>query len=184
MCFGGVIGAIILLTHLNYPIFNNLIGRGILCFSIGVGLVKIYEEREKFNSRLLGYICMIALVAIYLGYRIKGSEILGNLQMAFILGIGPMIILSAILVPWLNKLLSLKSIVYIGTLSIDIYLFHFPVQCLIGIIDKYANLQLNYSWKVWVVYVAVTLIVSVLYKSFISRKYEKILKRVIFHLSA
>ena len=153
---GAIIGASIILMELNYPIFNRLIGRGLLCFSIGAGLVKIYEEREVLNSRLLGYICLTALITLYLLLRFKGSEIFGNFQMAFTL----------------------------GTLSINIYLFHFPVQCLIETINQYANLQLNYSSrKVWAVYVAVTLVASVLYKSFFSIKYEKIFKRVVFHLS-
>ena len=182
---GGGVGAFVILTGMSYPVFNSLIGRGLLCFSIGIWLTKIYEKREVIKSQLLGYVCFATLVALYILFRLKGSRIFGNLQMAFILGIAPMMIISSIFVPWLNKFLSLKPLVYLGSLSINIYLFHFPVQCIIEIMNRYANMQLNYSSKkVWLMYVALTLIVSAVYKSFVSRKYERLLKRLVFRSAA
>lgn len=178
-------GAFVILTGMSYPVFNSLIGRGLLCFSVGVWLTAIYEKREVIKSQSLGYVCFAALIALYILFRLKGSGIFGNLQMAFILGIAPMIIISSIFVLWLNKFLSWKPLVYLGSLSINIYLFHFPVQCFIEIVNKYANLQLNYSSKkVWLMYVALTLIVSAVYKSFVSRKYERLLKRLVFRSAA
>lgn len=165
---------------MSYPVFNSLIGRGLLCFSVGVWLTAIYEKREVIKSQSLGYVCFAALIALYILFRLKGSGIFGNLQMAFIIGIAPMIIISSIFVPWLNKFLSWKPLVYLGSLSINIYLFHFPVQCFIEIVNRYANLQLNYSSKkVWLMYVALTLIVSAVYKSFVSKRYEPLLKRLL-----
>lgn len=182
MIWGGV-GAFIILSNMNYPVFNSLIGRGLLCFSIGVFLARMYEKREMFNTLLLGYVCLAVLVGMYLLLRLKGSGIFGNLQMAFILGIAPMMIVTAISIPWLNKFLSLKPLAYLGSLSINIYLFHFSVQCLIVIMDRYANFYINYSSrKIWILYVTATLIMSAVYKSFVAKRYEGLLRKLIFRL--
>ena len=63
----------------------------------------------------------------------------------------------------------------LGSISLEIYLFHFPVQIAIKIIDIYWKLDLNYSCDiVWMVYVLVTIVISLLYHYFISKKVERI----------
>ena len=88
-------------------------------------------------------------------------------------------VLCALFVPWLNKALQWRPLVYLGSLSIYIYLFHFPVQCLIRVADVYFDLHLIYSAKkVWLLYVIVVICVAAIYKK-VSGKYKiDILKKL------
>lgn len=89
------------------------------------------------------------------------------------------IILSTLYIPWINKLFSLRFFRYLGSLSMEIYLFHFIVQCAIRNIDIYWGLGLNYSArKVWVVYVLATLLVSVIYKHLFAKLNTKFFDKV------
>lgn len=170
----GIVGSMILNFGWNYPVLNALVARGLFCFSIGVVLAHFYQKEHLFNTRVIGYLCIAVLLGCYVVYRVKPS-IMGNMQMLFILFIAPMIIISTIFVPWLNRLMSWKICSYLGSLSMEIYLFHFPVQCAIKIFDLHYNLGLNYSSrKVWILYVASTIFVSILYKHLLEEKVTRL----------
>lgn len=52
----------------------------------------------------------------------------------------------------------------------SIYLWHFPVQCLIKIFDLYFNLGIDFSSKkVWFIYVLITLGVAVISHLFVEK---------------
>ena len=170
-----LIGAAIVASGINYPILNRLVGRGISCFSIGAILSVVYKNREQFRYKRLGYICLAAAVASYFVLRFK-PEYMGDITMAFILGIGPAMILAVLFVPWLNKLLGIRPLTYLGKLSMMIYLVHFPVQCAISTIDKYLSLELDYSTKTLLfVYIGSVLAAAFIYDMFIAKAAEKLI---------
>lgn len=56
-----------------------------------------------------------------------------------------------------------------------IYLWHFPVQCLIKIIDLHFGLNINYSCReTWLLYAGLVLLVSALYEKCAAPKLAKI----------
>ena len=168
-----LLGTTITLSGLNYPIWNELVGRGIACFSAGAILCTVYRNRERFRYQRLGYVCLAAVIVSYLVLRFR-PEFMGDFRMAFILGIAPAMILSALFIPWLGKILSIRPLTYLGSLSIVIYLVHFPVQCAVKLVDEYAGLGLNYSTKaVWLSYAAAVMISALLYRLFIAKAAEK-----------
>ncbi len=113
------------------------------------------------------------LLIAYLVLRFKSLEYAGNVMMTMILGFGPMMILSVIFIPWLNAIIKNPVFRFLGNISWEVYLLHFPVQCAIRIVDVYMNLNLNYSSRwVWGGYVAVTLTISMLYRYFLAKKTE------------
>ena len=170
-----LLGTTIILSGKSYPIWNSLVGRGISCFSIGAILSIVYKNRDRFRSQRLGYACLAAVIASYLVLRFK-SEFMGNFRMAFILGIAPSLILAVLFIPWLRKLLSIRPLTYLGSLSIVIYLVHFPVQCAVVTVDKYCGLGLDYSTKpVWFVYAAAVIVSALIYKLFIAKTAEKVI---------
>ena len=174
----GILGAILLSLGWNYPILNSMVARGLFCFSIGVVLAYFYQNEHLFSTRLIGYVSMVVLIVIYVVYR-AFPAIIGNTQMLFILFIAPMIIVCTIYVPGLNKCFSMKFFVYLGSLSMEIYLFHFIVQCAIKNIDIYCNLELNYSRKiVWIVYAVSTILVSILYKQLLADKFTMLFIKI------
>lgn len=142
------------------PLLNSLVGRGISCFFIGVLLEVAYERCLLVGRELILYI-LFGIAAVCVGafhFGPEKSELVGNVQMLTILFIGPGLILSALQLKWLRTLLALRPLAYLGKLSIGIYLVHFPVQCLMRVVDVAADLQLDYSSTlVWLVYVLITI---------------------------
>ena len=148
-----------------YPfILNTQFGRGLSSFSIGVLLSNIYQNSHKYNTKLIGYIGLIIIVLYYSIY-ISNREKIGNNLFIFIMIISPSIIFSNLYVSWLNKLLSIKPMIFLGSLSLHIYLLHFNIQCMIRNLDLYYKFQLDYSLKkTWFLYCCSTILVSALYK--------------------
>ena len=90
--------------------------------------------------------------------------------------ISPSIIFSVLYVSWLNLLLSMKPMLFLGSLSINIYLLHFIMQCIIRNMDLYFKLKLDYSLKkTWLLYCNSTIIVSVLYSKYVEKKINNLL---------
>ncbi|MBQ8246321.1 MAG: acyltransferase [Lachnospiraceae bacterium] len=170
-------GGVIILMEINFPLFNFLMGRGFACFFVGALLAKVFQLKNLLHEQRIGYLSLIFLIGIGILISVFGYEILGNLQMTVILGIAPTLILSVLFVPWISKLLSLKPFVYLGKISLSIYLWHFPVQCVWKIVDVYWGLEINYSSRlIWLSYVATVLLLSVLYEKFFAEKVQAINK--------
>ena len=163
-------GLAILSMKFNYPfLLNQLFGRGLSCFSIGVILSNIYLNSHKLNKNLIGYLGLIILV-LYYNIFIRCKEILGNNSFIFMMVVSPFIIFSVLYVSWLNNLLSMKPMLFLGSLSIKIYLLHFNIQCIIRNMDLYFNFKLDYSSKkTWLLYCGSTIIVSSIYHNFVEK---------------
>lgn len=155
-----------------FGIINALLFRGIMCYSVGVILSFIYENRKSFNYKLIGYISLFFLIGTYYVLR-KYFNYVGNIDMLMIIGIGPAIILTLLFNELSNVVLRIKPLLLLGSLSLSIYLFHFPIQCLIKIIDKVLKLHINYhSIYIWIIYVVSVLLVTFIYTKFIDKRYS------------
>lgn len=169
-----LVGAVIILSGYHLPVFNSLMGRGFACFFIGAILAKVYQHKNNIYAQRIGYVCLIFLIVVWKLTRCFGYEVLGNLQMSVILGIAPALILCVLFVPWISKLFSLRPMVYLGRISLSIYLWHFPVQCVWKIIDVCFGLEINYSRRIiWLLYAASVLLLSALYEKFLADKVQE-----------
>ncbi|MDO4187524.1 MAG: acyltransferase [Lachnospiraceae bacterium] len=166
-CCLGILGAYIITAEWNYPVLlNSLVGRGILCFSIGVMIANIYQSINSKEAKILGCFSLLCLVILYVMYIIWG-DISGNMHLFFIFIVSPLIINTFVFVPCVNKFFSLRPFVYLGSLSMEIYLFHFIVQCAIRDVDIFLSLGIDYSrCRIWIMYVVITLVISIIYKQF------------------
>ena len=174
-----IVGCVIILSEINAPIVNELMGRGLACFSIGVIMYGIYRNIDLFNAKLLSYCFLFFLAFSYYLFRIQKMEYIGNARMFIILGAAPMIIICILSIKWLNSFLSLKPFVLLGKISFSIYLLHFPIQCCFKFIDTNI-ISLDFSsWKIWLLYIISTITISVIYSFVISEKYESCLHRII-----
>lgn len=164
-------GLAIISMHFNYPfLLNQLFGRGLSCFSIGVLLANIYLISHKLNTNLIGFIGLIILVLYYIIYNSRYIAIIGNHSFIFMMIISPSLIFSILYVSWLNKLLSMKPILFFGSLSMSIYLLHFIMQCIIRNMDLYFKFQLDYSLKkTWILYCSLTIIISAIYNKIVEK---------------
>ena len=165
-----VLGTALIASGLSLPLFNVAVGRGVASFSIGVLLSFAYEKRTAFKSVKLGYCCLFFLLASYLVLRVKSTDYSGHFTLAMTLGFGPMILLSTLFIPWLNAFISNPVFRFLGKISWEIYLFHFPIQCLIEVIDHSLGLGLNYSSRIlWLIYAALTIGVGAIYHWLIAK---------------
>ena len=96
-----------------------------------------------------------------------GYSVLGNRHMAVAIGIAPALVLSVLFVAWINRILSVKPLVYLGKISMSIYLLHFSIQCVWKIFEAYTGIEINYSSKsVWIGCVVSMLVAAALYERF------------------
>lgn len=172
--FIGLIGIALEASGLSFPIVNTMMGRGMAGFSIGVLLTRANENKLRFRSMKLGYCCLICLVAIWIVLRFKSIDYAGDFSLAMLMGVGPMILLSSLFIPWLNTLVSSKVLRYLGSISLEIYLFHFPIQCCIKVAEIYLGLKMNYANEItWVIYMTITLVIASIYHFFFANKVER-----------
>ncbi len=172
-CFIMVVGSSIVASELNYPLINYQIGRGVTCYSVGAIIYYIYDNKGRFNSYRLGCCSLTILLMVYLLLRFDGTDYLGNPMLAMDLGIGPMIIVSVLFIPWQNAVFRNPVFIYLGKISWDVFMLHFPVQCLIRVLDVYMDLRLDYSsGVVWIAYVLTTLLIAILYHFLLSSRIE------------
>lgn len=176
----GIICAIAgILSGWNMLILNVLIFRGIASFSVGVILGEIYKSKEKYNSKLLGYFFLGVLVLLYFIWRKWGDNVVGNIQLLFIIIVGPMLIWVCLFVPFVKKLLSCKIMVWLGSISMGIYLWHFPIQCLLKICDARFNLGISYEASFFSFgYMVGVIGTAILYK-WVSLRYESFFIKII-----
>ena len=159
-------------------IINVLLFKGFLCFCIGIILAFIYEKKEKFNYKLIGWICLLFVVFSIIIMKKYDDKYIGNVQMFIILGFAPALIMASLFNNIVSKVLSCRPLLMLGKIQISIYLFHFPIQCAIKLIDNFYKLGINYSSKyIWIVYALITILVSCVYSFFIDSKLsEKLFK--------
>ena len=172
-CIIGLFFAEYLFFGIEKPIFNTQIARGISCFSIGVMLSYVWRHKDKFNHQYLGRLLLFLLIGGYIAIRYN-PYIAGNMQQLFILGIAPVIILTSLFHKHLNLIFQKKILVFLGSISLNIYLWHYPVQCAIKNLDVFFSLSLDFSSiSAWSIYVATTLAVAIFDKYCASRLYNK-----------
>ncbi len=180
--FGGcaLLGCVVILSRENLPVLNPLMGRGLSCFSIGVLLYGIYERRDRFESRKVGYMLMLLPLSAYVLLRCGKGKYAGDLQMLTILGIAPAVVYGLLVVPAVKLFFSWKPFVWLGKISMAVYLFHFPIQCLFKATQLYLYDHIDYtSLIIWMSYVILTLILSALYERLASERLERWLLRQI-----
>lgn len=105
--------------------------------------------------------------------RLVSVEYAGDITLVMTLGFGPILILSTLFIPWMRSIFGSVLLKFFGTISLEIYLLHFPTQCCIKIVDIFFGLELNYSSKyVWIAYVVITIGISTVYHFLLSQKIE------------
>ena len=168
-----LIGLAIVRSGVDVPILNVMTGRGLASFSVGVLLYGVYERRDSFRADRLGYVTLALFIVSYLLLRLR-PEFIGSLQMSFIFGIAPSLVLGVLFLPWLARLFAFKPLVFLGKISIAIYLFHFPVQCLIMLLNQALSLNINFSsHAMWLIYVAAVIAVAALYNLLLQKPWER-----------
>ena len=143
------------------PFINHHTSRGFICFFFGCFLCCCYkyyltQSVSKKTNTILN-ICIITailgllLILISFGLLSKEHRIISRLiEMLLIF---PLIIWLSVNCQPIYKLLSIKPLIFLGNISLDIYIWHFPVELLFKVSEHKFNLNLDYSSvTVWLCY--------------------------------
>lgn len=164
-CIGIILlGFAVLSQGLKYPIINFEMARGIVSYFLGVILCEVFKKYHgnKYNI-FLNAGMYIFLISSYIAFRKFGISWMGSNVYFIILCFTPIIIWLTVSKTVLNKVLSIKGIVFLGKISLYIYLFHFPVQYFIKILDVAFRYRINYSVPLFLmVYSFATIFISVI----------------------
>lgn len=158
------ISVVIINSGLNYPILNWFMARGVGSFFLGVLINKAnFNTNEVLKRRgtfyLLSLVICYYIIAKFNNINIINEEI--SMQNLSMFVISPMVIWYTINLKVINRFFSLKIFQYLGSISLDIYMWHISIQLLIKIVDELFNLDLNYkSTTVFIIYIVLVLIIS------------------------
>ncbi len=142
-----ILGGALYMTGWQYPIFNQVIGRGLISFYGGCVTAKICEKDFSQKSKYtIGCLCLLFIVFSYIFSRLFGYEkVLGNISMIAPVAIMPCIILSCYHLSFFWKIIGNRVFVFLGNISMYIYLIHHPVEYLLMCLNE--KFERGFSYK-------------------------------------
>lgn len=87
-------------------------------------------------------------------------------QMTCILVVFPLIVLLAVKITWIQQVLSIRPLQWIGSYSMEVFMWHFPVQLFISLLNNYIGIRPYEHVYFFITYLILTFGVAVLYKKF------------------
>ena len=170
---GILLGLIILKKNLLLPFLNQFIARGVIGFFGGMIIKDIwlkYEKRE-LQERYVKWSVRLSAIAIFVWFLLcyfVGTEswIWGQegILFVFVISISPMSVWLALTGRLSARILNLRVLRALVNISLEIYMWHFPVILLIILLDEYEVIPLLDKSYLCFVYACSVIIVAVIYK--------------------
>lgn len=164
-------------NNCNYPILNMFMMRGVSCFYAGVLICELNDWLDKSVKEKLSITAFILFVLFRIvihfstDFSFWENEDMG--RMALILLEWPILIFTSINLSWLRRVLEIGIFKFLGAISMDVFLWHIPIQISIKSVDEIFGLNINYGSKwIWGMYALLVLGVSVV-SNFVSKKENK-----------
>jgi peptidoglycan/LPS O-acetylase OafA/YrhL len=129
-CILTIILGIATQTNWSLPLLNPNMGRGLVGFFAGSLLFLAMRRLDLagYGTRF-GLACLGALAIVsFLGHRIGYGAWIGRSALPNCLAVFPLVIVTALRVPPVSALLSLRPLTFLGEISYAIYLVHVPLQ--------------------------------------------------------
>jgi len=180
----GILGGIIVLQEeVLLPIFNQLMARGVIGFFTGMIIKELWIKYKQgvFAERMVnvsnclavGGIAMWLLLCCFVGTEswIWGTQ---GLLLVFILVIAPATVWLALTGKIAGKVLSMRIFKMLGNVSLEIYMWHFPVIVLIILLDEYDVVHLLDKGYLLLVYFITVLVVGIIYRFLTARLLYKL----------
>lgn len=123
----------------------STVGRGYICFFVGALLFEMHDRLGEKARKKIGWLLILSSVFVGIEVWLLGTGALGSPEITVSLYIAPVLLWLAINTDGIRWLLELKPLRYLGKCSLSIYLWHFPLQCAICLVDKKCQLNLDYS---------------------------------------
>lgn len=129
--------------------------------STGVLLYEQYTKKIRLSAWATPVIGGIVFVLLVVAKRIGIVSDLNLRQLLCILVLFPLLIISSCCVDIIENILSIRPLIWLSRISMDIFLWHFPVQLFIACISRAVGFSMNYgSVAFFGGYVLVVMLVS------------------------
>lgn len=176
-----------------FPITNLDVGRGMISFYVGGLLSYVYKSINgaKVRKRKLLIITLWITVVLVCYFAIRRFEdrsfeiILGDTRQFCSLFLFPLFVLAVLSTPLLVSLLECSVFRFLGAISYDIFLWHFPIIQTINIVKEITEWNIPYDSPLFfAAYYGIIISVAVLSyrlitvpgKNFLMAKKEKVLQ--------
>ena len=171
-----MLGIYLYLYSYDIPLLFSSCGRGYLNFFLGVVIAKIVSKYSKpVNKAFFSLISLSALAIFGFSFHVG---ILGNMSIMFSLVFNVAIMLLSLNIPLLYEISSNKAVKWLGSISFSVYLWNIPVSIFFKLFEKLGIISVDYSRKsCWLVYVIVSLSVSILSYELFEKKMTVWLKK-------
>ena len=131
--------------------------RGVVCFYSGVIVCELNEcldnsQKNKYAMSLFLGLIIFRFAIHFSSYSFWDQE--RNGQFMLIILEWPIVVFSAINNKLFRKILEFKPLEYLGKISMDIFLWHIPVQISFKTINALLDLNIDFgSRRIWLKYV-------------------------------
>ncbi len=101
--------------------------RGLGSFLVGAIIYELYENLPEIKMKTLLYVFDFLIALSFLYCKINGfsyDDFLGNKSLTMILIICPLIVLNVLYIPIFRAICSRRFLLYLGKISMNIYLWH------------------------------------------------------------
>lgn len=139
------------------PLLNSFMLRGVVCFYSGVIVCELNEcldnsQKNKYAMSLFLGLIIFRFAIHFSSYSFWDQE--RNGQFMLIILEWPIVVFSAINNKLFRKILEFKPLEYLGKISMDIFLWHIPVQISFKTINALLDLNIDFgSRRIWLTYV-------------------------------
>lgn len=158
------LGIIVYEMKWNYPILNFPMARGIISFFIGCILYEVFSFAYKRRT-WIAYALMLEVLILLVITKIKGYGFWTDMELGFTLLMAPAILWIVLSVKWIRMILEWKPFVWWGNCSLSVYLWHYPTQCLLAIINVLLKNKFNYSSIIFfLIYILSVISISIISK--------------------
>lgn len=157
-----ILGLSLYLLKLDLPFLYANIGRGYFSFAIGL-LIYEFQAAAKEKARTVVTLVFMTLSAICLILSLCFSfkSVFGDVLLGFTVLIFPTVMLTLLNIPIFSKLFSIKPLVFLGKLSMGIFLVHVPLLNLFNIIYATTGLMCLDSKMVFIFAILIILLAAV-----------------------
>lgn len=110
--------------------------RGLCCFFIGVLMQRLIEAQK---NREAGAVVMTGVIACATLFILRNQ--LNLVQITCILVVFPVMILLMTNVKWIQHVLFIKPVQWIGRYSMEIFMWHFPIQLFLSLLNNHFGIM-------------------------------------------
>ncbi len=154
---GILLGGCIVCLNCQYPLINYTVGRGMVGFFMGVLLFRFNSMYQVNLYVIFGTLFLMSVLMVIFGATIIGNEVL-----LYAIVFWPLLLILFLNNCWIAKILRNPIFQFLGKISYDMFLWHYPLLILFVLIWKsgwFPGLRL-YSRMFFIFWIVIVLIIG------------------------